>query len=1250
MTVSISKMTIDYYLDSVATGDQGVQRRELTAYYTESGAPPGYWLGSGLASLGGDDGEQLTAGDAVTREQALELFEQARNPVSGDRLGRAPMQQQSAPEGAKTPVGRTAKSERKPVSGFDLTFSVPKSVSTLWAMAGTQLQGQIAAAHRQAMQETLDWAEQNVVQSRAGHGGVASVPVTGLLASAFDHWDSRAGDPQLHTHVVVSNRVQRVLDGQWMTLDSYTLHRHVVALSEKYNALLFDRLHEQVGALAESRSGPQADRLAAVLSGQELDSDADTATDTSGHRVELAGVPDSLIEEFSTRSRMIEARKDELVAQWAESHGRQPPAAVVLQLRQQATLETRTPKTDAEEPLATKMASWRDRARAGGHDPSAIVSAAVGHDRRAVTADQLTDTALATMSDWVLADTANRRTTFTRANVLASAERLMVLVRFPDAASRHQATAQLADMALAQAVELTPRRMSTPEHFHPATSVRGASVFDHQQVSGRWTTQQVMDDEAFLLSRFADTDGPGLDADTVSGQVAAVRTAGGHALSADQAEATARVLSSGQQLEAIIGPAGTGKTTTMAAVADLWQAEHGQSSVVGLAPSAVAAGVLGDEIGVDTENTAKWLYESVGDGAARRADKMATLSARLDQLWSQPASQARTRKIEALSAQLAAQHAAQAQFTLAKDQLLIIDEASMVSTAQLAELNRQAEAAGAKVLLVGDPAQLGAVDAGGFLGLLDRTEDVARLNMVWRFRNDWERKASLDLRKGKPSALDAYEEAGRIHGHPDTDASDAAYQGWLADRREGKSTILIAADNATVTDLNARAQADLVAEGSVDIETTVALRGESFAGIGDQLLARRNDRSLRDSTGAFIANGTRLQLTEVLPDGAAVATVESTGGTVTLDPDYLASSTELGYATTAHRSQGVTVDTGHVVTGAGQPRELFYVAMTRGREANHAYVDLAADPHSPDPWALMREKAPEELAKDELLKVLAAESAEKSAHEVKAAEAAWANDLGRMCHEHDYLDWAVRAERTHEWISQHAPDTNTAAALRAPDTWSRLVRADPARTLDRPIDSGEDAMSVIRSCTPADRVHPTDPIPDAPEAVATAEAEVRHNLEAELAGRVRATKADRPDWYVELEAMGLAPERHEQAVRDVLIWRAVSDRDEMDAALGDAPEPGPLSHYYERAYQHFQADTRVSAAPSETPEARATTPVAEPVMAPEPDEHRERLDGLTADALDLSGLPDRDEVPSWDTAAASMDFGPDPDGPESVTW
>ena len=158
MTVSISKMSIDYYLDSVATGDRSLSadavatsRRDLTAYYTEAEAPPGLWLGRGLA------GTSLTAGQQVAKLDAVSVYELAKDPDTGQRLGRPPIKEVDAPQGATTPSGRKAKATRKPVAGFDLTFSVPKSVSTLWAMSGPALQGQIQDAHRQAMHEALAW-------------------------------------------------------------------------------------------------------------------------------------------------------------------------------------------------------------------------------------------------------------------------------------------------------------------------------------------------------------------------------------------------------------------------------------------------------------------------------------------------------------------------------------------------------------------------------------------------------------------------------------------------------------------------------------------------------------------------------------------------------------------------------------------------------------------------------------------------------------------------------------------------------------------------------------------------------------------------------------------------------------------------------------------------------------------------------------------------------------------------------------
>ena len=144
----------------------------------------------------------LRTGQQVSQYAARAIYEFQEDPATGQQLGRLLMRSQRTPEGAKTPAGREAKSQREGVAGFDLTFSPPKSVSALWALAGPELQGRLHEAHRQATQETLEWVEQNVIQSRAGHAGVAHVAVRGMVASMFDHWDSRAGDPQLHTDVV----------------------------------------------------------------------------------------------------------------------------------------------------------------------------------------------------------------------------------------------------------------------------------------------------------------------------------------------------------------------------------------------------------------------------------------------------------------------------------------------------------------------------------------------------------------------------------------------------------------------------------------------------------------------------------------------------------------------------------------------------------------------------------------------------------------------------------------------------------------------------------------------------------------------------------------------------------------------------------------------------------------------------------------------------------------------------------------
>lgn len=1184
MTVSISKMSINYYLEHAATGDG--QSRDMTSYYTETKAPPGRWVGSGLSGLAG-----LEAGQEVTEHAARSIYEKQKDPVTDQPIGRPLMKTKSAPEGAVTPAGRPAKKEREGVAGFDLTFSPPKSVSALWALAGPELQGRLHAAHQKAVQESLSWLESNVVQSRAGHGGVAHVAVNGVIASAFDHWDSRAGDPQLHTHLVIANRVQRASDGHWVTLDSQALYKHVVAVSEMYNSLILDRLAADVGTVAESRSNLDVDIQQLIESAV---SDETSTDHEPANRVELSGVPDQLIEEFSSRSITIEARADELINEYTETYGHRPTPREVLIIRQRATLENRPDKNTIEHTtLPEKMQWWRQRTHLAGLDPETVVRNAVGHHVRTVTSEMVTPDIIEQISQWTLTDASQRRTTFTRANVRASAERVLRLVRCATADDRHALVDHVVSTALDKAVALTPTRSRLPEGPDNSVNLRDRSVFDHHAHSGVHTTDQVMSDEDHLISRVTATGAPSLtDHPEHVDVLENWRTDDGHSLSPDQLEASKHVLSSDAGISAIIGPAGTGKSTTMGAITDTWHSVHGEQSVIGLAPSAVAAGVLGDEIGVDTDNVAKWLFESVGDGAARRAERVHDYETRLSILDSrisevQPNNRHQLiKQREALQSKLAQDYATQAQYQFHQNQLIIIDEASMVSTTNMAELSRQAEAAGAKMLIVGDPAQLEAVDAGGFLGHVERHLDHRTLDTIWRFKNDWEKAASLKLRSGDEvndmAVVDEYAEQGRIHGSPDAEAADTAYTAWKSDRDAGLSSILIASDNDTVASLNQRAHTDLVESGDVDITNQVTLRADVQAGIGDILLARRNDRSIRDSSGSFVANGTRLTITDIRPDGSVRASVQTDedgpAPTIVLDADYLASSVELGYATTAHRSQGVTVDTGHAVVTPKLSRELFYVAMTRGKHNNHAYVDIDnPEKPTPDDWSVEMTSATVdangELVADPsvyIKSVVARSTAEKSAHEVREAELGWANDVGRICHEMTYLNWAAKVSRTQHWLEMHTDDEQR-DNIRNDPNWQRLITVDPARNLpDEPVPT-DSAESIIERC----QKPLSPPVAGAGRMIAAVtphtDEQARlweqslHDLNDQVSARRAILAKDTPEWFTQLSEQFAHHPRREDVINAAIVWRAVSDQTEEPTPFGtEPPKDDHLHPYWER--------------------------------------------------------------------------------------
>ncbi len=174
----------EYLTRQVAAADSTeLGRTRLVDYYEAKGEAPGRWVGSGLVGVDG-----IEYGDVVTAEQMSHLFGDGCHPVTGTALGR-----------------RFGKGS---VAGFDLTFSPAKSVSTLWAIAPPEVASRIQQAHDAAVQDALAFLEAHAVFTREGAGGARQVETRGLIAAAFTHRDSRAGDPDLHTHVAVANKVQ----------------------------------------------------------------------------------------------------------------------------------------------------------------------------------------------------------------------------------------------------------------------------------------------------------------------------------------------------------------------------------------------------------------------------------------------------------------------------------------------------------------------------------------------------------------------------------------------------------------------------------------------------------------------------------------------------------------------------------------------------------------------------------------------------------------------------------------------------------------------------------------------------------------------------------------------------------------------------------------------------------------------------------------------------------------------------------
>jgi ATP-dependent exoDNAse (exonuclease V) alpha subunit len=272
---------------------------------------------------------------------------------------------------------------------------------------------------------------------------------------------------------------------------------------------------------------------------------------------------------------------------------------------------------------------------------------------------------------------------------------------------------------------------------------------------------------------------------------------------------------------------------------------------------------------------------------------------------------------------------------------LIIDEAGMADTLSLDAAVQFAIDRDASVRLIGDEQQLAAIGAGGVLRDIKHTHGALQPTELHRFTNPAEAAASLALRDGKPTALNFYLDHGHVHVGDIATTTEDAFTGWVLDRSAGLDAIMLAPTRELGAELNRRARDHRL--GNVPVEREVRLADGNQASVGDVIITRANDRRPRVSATDWVKNGDRWTITGIGRRGDLTIQHNRSHLTVRLPIDYVRTSTGLGYATTIHSAQGVTADTMHGLLTGQESRQQLYTMLTRGRHANHLYLQAVGD-------------------------------------------------------------------------------------------------------------------------------------------------------------------------------------------------------------------------------------------------------------------------------------------------------------------
>ncbi len=942
----VATLSKGYDLDYIWKHVDRGPAKDAASYYIQAsesgGEPPGRWWGPGAKALGFDHGQR------VDRKPYDLLFGKRQAP-DGTRLGRPPASGRKAAEVYKALLAaephataerqrelrtEAARKARQGPLFFDLTLSLSKSISIFHASLGENARlarqagdkdgdeywsGLVAEVDEmiwQAVHAGFGYFQKEAGYTRTGsHNTRVRGRETGQWHEAdlaVAHWlqhTSRDGDMQLHVHSQIAHVAKTGTDGKWRAPDSLGYNEHVGAVGAIVSQHLEEALTRRFGVEWVARD--------------------------DGHGFEIKGISGQMMRLFSSRRESITADLRARAARFEQRYGRKPSQREMAQLAQASNFSTRAAKDGALD-FAQLRAGWADKLARTLGVPLASVAPSVWHSATGPAVAQtrdpdgpvLTELELARAAQKAVALAQQEKSTWTRADVIKYLGRVLPRSGLEPAAAAAMLE-RLADRALRSEFEPV-LCLEAPEPVGvPRSLLRADGRSIYQRHGGvRYATGAQLAMEERMLAQASASGAPrmtraqaaralGADPaqleDALAGRARDThdpRTQSG--LREDQAAAALSVLTDGKRVSVINAPAGSGKTRVLAEAARAWTAA-GLGPVIGITPSQSARNTLAAGVPV-SYNSAQFLGHLPGRRGARGP------------------------------------------IPISPGTLLVVDEASMISGPDLADLISYAEARGAKVILAGDLSQLQAVEAGGGMALLASALGYARLAEPVRFRAAWEQAASLRLRTGDTTVLADYDQHGRIYGGEPEQMMDAAAAAYVALTLDGTDTLLMAADHALRRELSRRIRDDLIQLGIVQDGPAVRIADGTRASPGDLIICTQNDHGVEaGEPGRTLANGDLLRIEAVTKDGLIVRRAldadPRTGQRRWTDRHFLFASyenAELGYAVTDHTAMGRTVHTGLAVITGTEDRQHAYVALTRGTDVNLAYV-FTLSPELADP-------------------------------------------------------------------------------------------------------------------------------------------------------------------------------------------------------------------------------------------------------------------------------------------------------------